>query len=61
MTNHRLGRNILVAGGFLALFSALVPWENKDSIGQVLFGIQSILFFIGAYIQQKEVSKANKN
>ena len=61
MTNQRLGRNILLAGGILALLSALIPWRNKDTIGQVLFGIQSILFFIGAYLQQKEINKAIKN
>jgi len=60
MINHKLGRNILLAGGLLALFSALVPWKNKDSIGQILFGLQSVLFFIGAYLQQKEMNKANK-
>ena len=61
MINHKLGRNILVVGGFLALLSALIPWKNKDTIGQVLFGIQSVLFFIGAYLQQKEINKANEN
>jgi len=61
MINHKLGRNILVAGGFLMMSAALIPWKNKDSIGQVLFGMQSVLFFIGAYLQQKEINKANEN
>ena len=60
MINHKLGRNILVAGGFLTLLAALIPWRNKDSIGQVLFGMQSVLFFIGTYLQQKKINKANK-
>jgi len=61
MINHKLGRNILVAGGSLIMLAALIPWKNKDSITQILFGMQSVLFFIGAYLQQKEINVANKN
>jgi len=42
------------------LLFALTPWNNKDSIGQILFGAQSILFFGTAYIQQKKVVEINK-
>jgi len=61
MINHKLGRNILLAGGSLMMVAALISWKNKDSITQVLFGMQSVLFFIGAYLQQKEINMANKN
>ena len=61
MINHKIGRNVLLAGGSLMMVAALIPWKNKDSITQVLFGMQSVLFFIGAYLQQKEINMANKN
>jgi hypothetical protein len=54
--NHKLGRNISLVGGSLTLLFALMPWNNKDSIGQILFGIQSIIFFITAFMQQKKVN-----
>ena len=60
MKNHKRSRNFLLAAGFLMLFAALVPWNNRDIVGRVIFTIQSFLFFIWAYIEQKEVIKANK-
>lgn len=60
MKNHKRSRNFLLAAGFLMLFAALGPWNNRDIVGRVIFTIQSFLFFIWAYIEQKEVIKANK-
>lgn len=57
MKRSNASRNILLAGGVIALISALLPWENKDIIGRILFGMLSILFLLGAYLQQKDHKK----
>lgn len=59
MKRSDASRNILMAGGVIALISALLPWENKDIIGRILFGVLSVLFFAGAYIQQKDHKNGN--
>lgn len=59
MKGSYASRNILLARGVIALISALLPWENKDIIGRILFGMLSILFLLGAYLQQKDNKKRN--
>lgn len=59
MKRSDASRNILLAGGVIALLSALLPWQSKDIIGRILFGILSILFLLGAYLQQKDHKKRN--
>ena len=59
MKRSNASRNILLAGGVIALLSALLPWQNKDIIGRILFGILSILHFAGAYLQHKDHKKRN--
>lgn len=59
MKRSDASRNILLAGGVIALLSALLPWQNKDIIGRILFGILSILHFAGAYLQHKDHKKRN--
>lgn len=61
MENHKLGRNISLIGGSSTLLFALIPWNNKDIIGQIMFGIQSMLFFSTAYTQQRKVIKTSKD
>ncbi len=60
MPNHKLGRNILLTGGFVLLLYVVITWKNKDMIGRILFLIQSFLFFVSAYIQHKELIKSTK-
>ena len=50
MKRSNASRNILLAGGVVALLSALLPWQSKDIIGRILFGMLSILLFAGAYL-----------
>lgn len=57
MKRSDVSRNILLAGGVIALISAFLPWENKVIIGRILFGMLSILFLLGAYLQQKDHKK----
>lgn len=59
MKRSDVSRNILLAGGVIALLSALLPWQSKDIIGRILFGMLSILLFAGAYLQQKDHKKRN--
>ncbi|MFH5836478.1 hypothetical protein ACHAL6_10420 [Proteiniclasticum sp. C24MP] len=59
MKRSNASRNILLVGGVIALISALLPGENKDIIGRILFGMLSILFLLGAYLQQKDHKKRN--
>gem|GEM_PF-2260692 len=37
MKNHKRSRNFLLAAGFLMLFAALGPWNNRDIVGRVIF------------------------
>jgi hypothetical protein len=57
MKRSDVSRNILLAGGVIALLSALLPWQNKDIIGRILFGVLSVLLFARAYLQQKDHKK----
>jgi len=59
MKRSDVSRNILLAGGVIALLSSLFPWESKDIIGRILFGILSILLFASAYLQHKDHKKRN--
>ena len=59
MRSHKLKRNIFLVGGFLMLVFVLAPGGNTYNRGQILFLVQSLLLFIGAYFQHKEIHKSN--
>lgn len=60
MGNPRLGRNILLAGALVSLAGTMISMKNKDLTGLILFGIQGVLFLLGAFLQHREMKRQDR-